>query len=90
MTSILFALIIQPIEIIFEIIFNVMYHLIGNQGYAVFSVSIAMSLLTLPLYYQADKMQQAESLKQKSLSKWVDHIKKTFKGDERFMLLQEY
>ena len=61
-----------------------------NQGLAVIGVSVAVSLLTLPLYYRADAVQQKARDIQQKMSRWVTHIRKTFKGDERFMMLRTY
>lgn len=58
MGSILYNIIISPIELVVEIIFEIMFHLVGaqetNQGIAVIGVSLTISLLTLPLYMRAD------------------------------------
>lgn len=94
MLSFLYNIIVGPIELIVEFVFELMFRILGqrqtNQGLAVIGVSLAISFLTLPLYRMADKVQQKERDTQKNLSKWVNHIKKTFKGDERFMMLQAY
>lgn len=94
MSAILYNIIISPIELVVEVVFEVMFRILGqrqtNQGLAVIGVSIAISLLTLPLYRRADAVQQKERDLQKKLSHWTALIKKTFKGDERFMMLQTY
>ena len=94
MSSILYNLIISPIELLVEVIFELMFRIVGqretNQGLAVIGVSLAISLLTLPLYRRADAVQQKERDLQKKLSRWTSHIRKTFKGDERFMMQQAY
>ena len=94
MSSILYNIIISPIELLVEIVFEFMFRLVGqlqtNQGLAVIGVSLAISLLTLPLYQRADAVQQKQRDAQKSMAHWINHIKKTFKGDERFMMLQTY
>ena len=46
--------------------------------------------MVLPMYMRSDAMQEKERDEQKRLSHWVKHIRKTFSGDERFMILQEY
>ena len=82
MLSILYNIIISPLELVFEFVFEILFRILGqgnsNQGFAVIGVSIAISLLTLPLYRQADAVQQKERDIQKKLSHWVSHIKKTF------------
>lgn len=94
MLSILYNIIISPIELVVEVVFELMWRLVGRHetdlGLAVIGVSVAVSLLTLPLYRRADVVQQKERDTQKRLSHWVSHIKRTFKGDERFMMLQAY
>ncbi len=86
----LYNIVIQPIEYLLEIIFAIMYRFIGNAGWAIFGVSFGVSFLTLPLYMRADAIQEQQREKEKKIKKWVDHIKKTFKGDERFMMLSTY
>ena len=39
---------------------------------------------------RADVMQAEERDAQERMSKWITHIRKTFKGDERFMMQQTY
>ncbi len=94
MSTILYNIIISPIELIVEVIFELMFRLVGqretNQGLAVIGVSVAISLLTLPLYHNADVVQQKQRIIQKKMEHWVNHIRKTFKGDERFMMLNTY
>ena len=86
----LYNVVIQPIEYILEIIFTLMYRFFGNAGWALFGVSIGVSFLTLPLYMRADAVQEKQKQKEKNIKKWADHIKKTFKGDEKFMMLETY
>lgn len=94
MISILYNIIIAPIELVVEVVFELLFRLVGrhetNQGLAVIGVSVVISLLTLPLYRRADAVQQKERDTQQRLSRWVGHIKRHFKGDERFMMLQAY
>ena len=94
MLSILYNIIISPIELVLEIIFEFMFKLLGhgetNQGLAVIGVSLAVSLLTLPLYLRADAVQQKARDMHQKMARWVNHIRRTFKGDERFMMLQGY
>ena len=94
MASIFYNIVIAPIEFVVEFVFELMFRVLGqrqtNQGLAIIGVSLAISFFTLPLYRRADKVQQKERNTQKKLSPWVTHIKKTFKGDERFMILQTY
>ena len=88
--DILYALLIGPLELFFEVLYSAAYRLIGNPGVSIVVLSLAMNFLVLPLYRRADAMQEAERERAKRMKPWTDHIKKTFKGDERFMMLQTY
>ena len=88
--GILYGLLIKPLELIFEIIYVMANRVIGNPGLSIIALSIAMNFLVLPLYLKADAMQMEQAEIEKGLQKWANHIKKTFKGDERFMILQTY
>lgn len=94
MSSILYNIIIAPIELVVEIVFELLFFIVGRgeagHGIAIIGVSVAISLLTLPLYRRADMVQQKERDTQQKLAYRVNRIKKTFKGDERFMMLQAY
>ena len=94
MFSVLYNIIISPIELILEVTFELMFRILGhgktNQGLAVIGVSLAVSLLTLPLYRRADAVQQKARDMQQKMAHWVNHIRKTFRGDERFMMLRTY
>ena len=86
----IYAIIIYPLEMFIETVFSVSMNMIGNAGYAIIFVSIAVQLLALPMYKRADEIQERERRKQKELSGWIKHIKKTFRGDEQLMVLSEY
>ncbi|MBQ8956125.1 MAG: YidC/Oxa1 family membrane protein insertase [Lachnospiraceae bacterium] len=88
--TVLYNLIVYPIELIVEVVFSTINGLCRNPGIAILGVSFVVSILVLPLYTQADAIQDEERKKQEKLSYWVGHIKKTFKGDERFMMLSAY
>ncbi len=62
----------------------------GHEGYAIIAVSMTISTLVLPLYLRADAIQEAEQKKQKVMERWIGHIKKTFTGDERYMMTNAY
>ena len=88
--SAIYTLIISPLELLFEIIFEVAHKIIGNTGISIIFLSLAVNFLVLPLYKRADELQAEERDIQAKMAPWIKHIKKTFKGDERFMMLQEY
>ena len=89
-TSALYNLIIGPLELFFEVLFAIANRIIDNPALSIIFLSLTVNILVLPLYKQADDMQAEERATEKKLEHWVKHIKKTFKGDERFMMLQTY
>lgn len=88
--SMLYTVLIKPLQILFEVIFSFAYHITGNAGQSIIVLSLAVNFLVLPLYRRADAMQEEEKNIQLKLQKGVSHIKKTFRGDERMLILQTY
>ena len=88
--SMLYTFIISPLELLFEVIFSVANRIIGNAGISIIFLSLAVNFLVLPLYKRADELQAEERDIQAKMASRIKHIKSTFKGDERFMMLQEY
>lgn len=88
--NILYTIIFKPIQLLFEILYMMTYKVIDNPGLSIVILSLAMNLLILPLYRRADAMQEEERETEQRLRKGITHIKKTFKGDERMMILQTY
>ena len=88
--SILSTLLIGPLKLFFEIVFTVANNLICNPGLAIIVLSLVMNFLVLPLYRRADAMQEEARDQEAKLHDGVAHIKKTFSGDERMMILQTY
>lgn len=96
--SLIFDLIINPLVFIYDLVFGIAFKICSvfnttdRADYAlpIIAVSIMVNLLTLPLYTRADKIQEEEREKQKLMKPMVDHINRSFKGDERFMMLSTY
>ncbi len=88
--SIIESIFIGPLKLIFEIIFEFAYRFVGHPGLAIIFLSLMMNILVLPLYRRADAMQEESRDIEAKLNKGVTHIKKTFSGDERMMILQTY
>ncbi len=84
------TLIIGPINLVFESIFSFVNDWVNNPGIAIIFLSLAINLLILPLYMRADVMQKRARDKEISLRHGIQHIKKTFSGDERMMMLSTY
>ena len=88
--TILQTLLIGPLKLIFEIIFVVAERVIRSPGLAIVALSLVINVLMLPLHRRADAIQEESRDKEARLRDGVDHIKKTFGGDERMMILQTY
>ena len=88
--SILEAIFIGPLKLIFEIIFEFANRFVNHPGVSIIFLSLVMNILVLPLYKRADAMQEAARDTEAKLSRGVQHIKKTFSGDERMMIMQTY
>ena len=87
-SSVLYVLFIGPLEHLFEILFSISNYFLNDFGLSIIGLSLMVNLLALPLYKRADEMQREERDRETRLRPWVDHIKKHFKGTERFMMLQ--
>ena len=88
--SMLYQLIIGPLALVFDMIYAIALRITTNPGLAIVFLSLTMNLLVLPLYRKADAMQEEEKRTLQSLTPGMNHIKKAFKGDERYMMLQTY
>ncbi len=86
----IYNLLIGPLELLFEVIFSLANRVLNHPGLTLIFLSLAVNFLVLPLYKQADAMQEQARETEANLHGWVTHIKKYFKGDERFMILQAY
>lgn len=87
-SDILYNLLIGPLEILFEIIFSLAYEVTANPGFSIIVMSLIMNFLLLPLYNRTDAIQDQAIAVDKQMRPYVNHIKKTFKGNEQFMMLQ--
>lgn len=88
--NVVFALIITPLQAVFEVIFGTAYKLSDSPGLSIIVLSIAVTILINPLYSRAAALERQERELEKKLEPTVRHIKKVFKGDERFMILSAY
>ena len=88
--SLLYNLLFGPLELLFDAVYAFMFRVAKNEGVAIIALSLAINFLILPLYRRADAMQEEERVRTQKLEPFVRHIKKVFKGDERFMILQTY
>lgn len=88
--QILYTMLIKPLELLYEYIFAVAQKGMPNPALSIVILSLTVNLLVLPLYKRADEVQEAERAMENKLRDGVAHIKKSFRGDERMMILQTY
>ncbi len=88
--DILYTILLGPLELVFEIIYVIANRFIGHPGLAIVALSLIMNFLVLPLYKRSDAMQEEAREVEEKLHDGVDHIKKSFTGDEQMMILQTY
>ena len=88
--TILYTILIQPLQMFFEVIFVIAQRFTNNPGLSIIVLSLVMNFLVLPLYKRADAMQAEERDTEAKLHDGIAHIKKVFSGDERMMMQQEY
>ncbi|MCL1992388.1 MAG: YidC/Oxa1 family membrane protein insertase [Spirochaetes bacterium] len=90
MLHVLYTLFIFPLEQVIELFYLFVLRVTLNPALSVLGVSVAVSLVTLPLYFMAERVQNAERDIQAKMKPEVDNIKAAFSGDERFMRLSTY
>src|SRR5574344_257506 len=90
MLNVLYTLIIYPLLQIIELVYVAFDHTFYVHGVSIIGVSIAVTLLCLPLYIVAEHWQQVERDTEKKLDPGVKRIKSVFRGDEQYMILSTY
>jgi YidC/Oxa1 family membrane protein insertase len=90
MADILYTIIIYPLETIFEVVFVFAQLTFKETGISVIFISIAVSILSLPLYNVAERWQQTERNIRSRLTAKSSKIRAVFRGDERHMILSAY
>ncbi|RKM59545.1 membrane protein insertase YidC [Butyrivibrio sp. XB500-5] len=88
--QLLHTIILGPLELLFDVVYAIALKITDNPGLSLIFLSLTINLLVLPLYRRADTMQEEEREQSLKLKPGVDHIRKVFKGDERFMILQTF
>ncbi len=88
--QILHTIVLGPLELLFDVVYALALKATSNPGLSLIFLSLTINLLVLPLYRRADALQEEERDQSLKLKPGVDHIRKVFKGDERFMMLQTF
>lgn len=86
----LFFLLVEPLKLLFEVIFFYAYKYTSSAGISIIAMSLVINFLLLPLYFRADRIEKEQNLKKKHMEPWIKKIKSAFKGDERIMMIQAY
>ena len=89
-SQIIYTVILGPLELLFDTVYAIAVGATHNPGLSLIFLSLTINLLVLPLYRRADAMQEEERQQSIKLKPGIDQIRKAFKGDERFMILQTY
>ena len=74
--QILDSLLLQPLQLLFEVVYVNANRVIGNPGLSIIVLSLVMNFLVLPLYMRADALQEEERDMEARLHRGVTHIKK--------------
>ncbi|GHV28908.1 membrane protein [Spirochaetia bacterium] len=90
MTNFLYTLIIYPLVQAIEIAYMLIYKVFNSPSIAIIGVSVAVTILCLPLYVVAEKWQQTERAIAAKLRPKITKIKAAFKGDEQYLILSTY
>ena len=88
--NIFYNVIIFPLTQLLEFCYQFIYEATNKEGVAVIALSFVVTLCTLPLYMVAEKWSEKERDVQKILKPGIDRIKKAFKGDEQYMILNTF
>ena len=86
----MYQLFLSPLTLIFEAVYSIAFQFLRSSGAAIIPLSLVVNLLLLPFYNRADAIQEEERKRQEKMAPFVEHIKKAFKGDERFMILHTF
>ena len=89
-SDLLYRLVPGPLELLFDVLFALAFRLTGNPGISIALLSLGVNLLMTPLYRRADAVQAGEREQARRLKPGIDKIRRAFRGDERFMILQTY
>lgn len=88
--SIVETLLLGPLKLLFECIYSAANYIVNNPALSIIAMSLVVNILAFPLYRRADIMQQEARDIEEKLRDGVNHIKKSFSGDEKMMMLQTY
>jgi len=81
--EILELIFIAPLRFLMKLIFQGIASSTGNVGISIIALSLVVNTALLPLYYLAERWQDAEKLLQRTLAPRLAAIKEAYKGEQR-------
>lgn len=88
MLEFLYLIFIAPIEVCMGAVFEACHALTGSYGLSLIGVSIVVSTAVLPFYNKVETWQEAERDIKMRMAPREAMIRRAFKGQERFAMLQ--
>lgn len=88
--EVLFRIIIEPIKCILDIVFSTAYCATNNIIFSLITLSVFVTIITLPIYNRAEYYRNEELRKRKDVEVWADRIKKSFRGKEQRYILAAF
>ena len=82
-------LILGPLKLLLEVVFALANRALP-EALSIVVLSLTVNVMVLPLYRRADAIQAEAREKEARLSPMIRHIKKVFRGNEQFMMLQTF
>lgn len=82
----LYLVLIRPIELLFGFFFGAFYRLTGDYGLSLIMLSVAMTALTAPLYYLAERWKREEEEVAYRMRRDLASVKRNYTGQKRFYL----
>ena len=86
--SILYTILIYPLELFIKLILENAYALLHNYGLSLVAVSIVISFILLPLYQLADRLQKKDKEIRAAMQPQIDDIKKAYSGYQRHLYIK--
>lgn len=84
----LFEQIMSPFIFIIEQILKYSYELTGDYGISIILLSLAISLLLLPVFIYIEKSKKKDDIVKKKMQPLIDEIKRVYKGQERYYYIK--
>ena len=90
MSSVIYNIIIAPLSMLLEFFYQFFFKITQSSGISIIGLSVVVTLCCLPLYMVAERWQEIERQKQLEMKDGITRIKKSFTGDEQYMILSTY